>query len=481
MSFSQLVHSAVEKVVFSYIDTVVNKYDLNSDELYRLWGEKCEAIYETKTQKSSPKKDVPTSNEADVDDLSPKRLSGASKKELQALCRYHGYKVTGNKDILKNRLLGKDPDGKSRKSSVASVKKSKKQTPPPEQKEIVKKVQAQIPSVSVRRNEHGNFVHPESGLLFDRDSQKIVGRQLDDGTIIKQLTDEDIQVCKRFKFAYDLPQNLDKNTLDKYEAIEVAEMTDDEESIIEEPMEEVIEERPIEETMPTVPVKEFTQTCEETCDLTSLNLERESYVLRIEIIGEAAKNIPTNLTQKYPAVEGEEFLPVIKIRELRNGISDRTDKANLDIPENYLIENGDVLFSWSGTLEVEICSACHPFYTGKGKIVDKLGQVQKFKERLAKKKPVSKKAVPKKPAAAKSSGVAKPASANPRRTKPAAVKVARVVPGRLRGVQETLLNPLPAAASSGAMYCASALNGPSLPLASPPTSRHTTSQRLVMT
>jgi type I restriction enzyme S subunit len=58
--------------------------------------------------------------------------------------------------------------------------------------------------------------------------------------------------------------------------------------------------------------------------------------------------------QKYPAVEGEEFLPVIKIRELRNGISEQTDKANLEIPDAYLIEDGDVLFSWSGTLEVEI-------------------------------------------------------------------------------------------------------------------------------
>ena len=37
------------------------------------------------------------------------------------------------------------------------------------------------------------------------------------------------------------------------------------------------------------------------------------------------------------------------------------------------------------TLEIEICSACHPFYTGHGKIVDKLGKVQKFRERLSKK------------------------------------------------------------------------------------------------
>lgn len=43
------------------------------------------------------------------------------------------------------------------------------------------------------------------------------------------------------------------------------------------------------------------------------------------------------------------------------------------------------------TIQVEVCSNCHPFYTGKEKIMDKLGQVQKFKERLAKKK-TSKKA-----------------------------------------------------------------------------------------
>ena len=38
------------------------------------------------------------------------------------------------------------------------------------------------------------------------------------------------------------------------------------------------------------------------------------------------------------------------------------------------------------TIEVEVCSACHPFYTGKKKIMDKVGRVQKFRARLAKKK-----------------------------------------------------------------------------------------------
>lgn len=37
-------------------------------------------------------------------------------------------------------------------------------------------------------------------------------------------------------------------------------------------------------------------------------------------------------------------------------------------------------------LEVEICSACHPFFTGKEKLIDTAGRVEKFKARAAKAK-----------------------------------------------------------------------------------------------
>ncbi len=38
-------------------------------------------------------------------------------------------------------------------------------------------------------------------------------------------------------------------------------------------------------------------------------------------------------------------------------------------------------------IEVEICSQCHPFYVGGSKIVDTAGRVEKFRQRLAKKRP----------------------------------------------------------------------------------------------
>ena len=47
-------------------------------------------------------------------------------------------------------------------------------------------------------------------------------------------------------------------------------------------------------------------------------------------------------------------------------------------------------------LRIELCSQCHPFYTGKQKLVDSGGRVERFKRRY------DKKAEPEKPAAAKS-------------------------------------------------------------------------------
>jgi len=58
--------------------------------------------------------------------------------------------------------------------------------------------------------------------------------------------------------------------------------------------------------------------------------------------------------QNYPPEEETDVLPVIKIRELRQGVSQSTDKASSKIPKEYIVHNGDILFSWSGSLEAVI-------------------------------------------------------------------------------------------------------------------------------
>lgn len=55
--------------------------------------------------------------------------------------------------------------------------------------------------------------------------------------------------------------------------------------------------------------------------------------------------------QKYPPT-GDEYLPVIKIAELRRGITESSGRASSNINKEYVVEDGDILFSWSGSLEV---------------------------------------------------------------------------------------------------------------------------------
>ncbi len=57
--------------------------------------------------------------------------------------------------------------------------------------------------------------------------------------------------------------------------------------------------------------------------------------------------------QKFPPSE-DSWLPVIKIAQLRKGDTVGADRAGRNIKPEYVIQNGDVLFSWSGSLEVVI-------------------------------------------------------------------------------------------------------------------------------
>ena len=62
--------------------------------------------------------------------------------------------------------------------------------------------------------------------------------------------------------------------------------------------------------------------------------------------------------QKYRPLVNEESLPVLKIKELRQGIFDSSsDLCSANIKRPYIIQDGDVIFSWSGSLLVD-------FWTG---------------------------------------------------------------------------------------------------------------------
>jgi type I restriction enzyme S subunit len=58
--------------------------------------------------------------------------------------------------------------------------------------------------------------------------------------------------------------------------------------------------------------------------------------------------------QKYPPQNDVDKLPVLKIKELRNGFSKNSDYATTEVKPEYLVKNGDVVFSWSASLMVKV-------------------------------------------------------------------------------------------------------------------------------
>jgi len=43
--------------------------------------------------------------------------------------------------------------------------------------------------------------------------------------------------------------------------------------------------------------------------------------------------------------------------------------------------------STKGSLHIDICSKCHPFFTGNQKLIDTAGRVEKFRKKYSKNKP----------------------------------------------------------------------------------------------
>ncbi len=58
--------------------------------------------------------------------------------------------------------------------------------------------------------------------------------------------------------------------------------------------------------------------------------------------------------QKFRPENEHSFLPVVKIAQLKKGFADGEEKAAPDIKPECIINNGDVVFSWSGSLVVDL-------------------------------------------------------------------------------------------------------------------------------
>jgi len=194
MSLNKSLTSEMESVLSTFFDSLASKYKIDRDALTKEWN-------------SSSKSSKPSLASVDMDDISPLRLSKCNKKELEALCRSRNHKVSGSKQELIGRLTGSEP---KKEVKVSEPKPKKVTRADVASSPVIKNLISQTNVIPILTNAFGNLEHPETSLVFDRKTENVIGKQGDDGTILP-ITDDDIQLCKKFKFKFNIPENLDTN------------------------------------------------------------------------------------------------------------------------------------------------------------------------------------------------------------------------------------------------------------------------------
>ncbi|MFC4158831.1 50S ribosomal protein L31 [Chitinimonas lacunae] len=65
---------------------------------------------------------------------------------------------------------------------------------------------------------------------------------------------------------------------------------------------------------------------------------------------------------------------------MKEGIHPKYNEITVSCSCGSVFKTGSTM---SKDLSIEVCAACHPFYTGKQKIVDTAGRVEKFRQKYA--------------------------------------------------------------------------------------------------
>lgn len=240
--------------ISQFISSIASEYAIDEDKLIIEWEKhlnikKNAGKGKGKGKTAGTAKKSPPKVEVTPGELTDDILENSSLAELKEYCRNRKLKVSGAKAVLIARLKGEDEEvpkkpagktgaGKKKTTKVVSDKEAKKIE---EKSTVLEQIKEKATSIQIRRNNHGNLVHAETNLVFQKfDGElKAIGRQDEKGEV-QSLNKEDIQNCKKLKLQYaQIPNNLDSKKEDD----------DEEEEIIEDEAESIEEGEEIEEEL----------------------------------------------------------------------------------------------------------------------------------------------------------------------------------------------------------------------------------------
>jgi len=172
-----IITNCINQTIYEYNKKIAKIYNISSDELDQIWAN------------GELKKD--SSNHYTFEELDKKL-----KPDVKDICRKEGIKITGlSKEALITAYLEKIKSSETGSPRHISTAKFMEKPDP----------------IHIRLNKHGNMEHTETAIVFDSDTKKAIGIQLTDGSI-KQLSQDDFNICNKFNFDYDIPIKLSEES-----------------------------------------------------------------------------------------------------------------------------------------------------------------------------------------------------------------------------------------------------------------------------
>jgi hypothetical protein len=118
-----------------------------------------------------------------------------------------------------------------------TVKKQKDDFTSSTKEELKQKIEERKSTIPITRNKWGNYEHPDTNIVLDKETHMAYGKQNSDGKIIP-LSAEDIEMCKILNFKYKLPESISSSKKIEYESDEDEDIYDDEDEIDEDELED---------------------------------------------------------------------------------------------------------------------------------------------------------------------------------------------------------------------------------------------------